>query len=66
MQKRESWATPSPCVRIFLEMLCDEAHALMPEESRGLASFVQVAEQPHQQTSTSELEHLAIHKEIRQ
>jgi hypothetical protein len=44
-------ATLSPCVTIFLEMLCDEAIALTPSESRIHASFGQVVAQAQPQTS---------------
>lgn len=44
-------ATLSPCVRIFLEMLCDQAIALTPAESRMHASIGQVVAQAQPQTS---------------
>jgi hypothetical protein len=38
----------SPCVRVFLEILCDEAFAPAPVESRLLAPFEQAVAQPEQ------------------
>jgi len=53
-----SWDFPgtlSPCLRTFLEMLCNEASVLPPMESRMLVPFALAAEQPQQQTSAVEL-----------
>jgi hypothetical protein len=44
-------ATLSPCVRIFLEILCEEATALSPVGLRTHASFAQVVAQAQRQTS---------------
>jgi hypothetical protein len=37
-------ATLSPCVRVFVEMLCDEATTLSPRESLTQASFAQAGQ----------------------
>jgi hypothetical protein len=44
----------SPCVRIFLEILCDEAFASAPVESRLLAPFEQAVAQPEQPNCATE------------
>jgi hypothetical protein len=44
----------SPCVRIFIEILCDEAFAPAPVESRLLAAFQQTVAQPEQPNCVTE------------
>jgi len=44
----------SPCVRIFLEILCDEAFALASVESRLLAPFEQTVAQQEQPNLAAE------------
>jgi hypothetical protein len=46
MQNGNFSGSLSPCVRIFLEILCDEAFAPAPVESQLLASFEQAVAQP--------------------
>jgi hypothetical protein len=56
MENRNFPGTLSPCVRIFLEILCDEAFAVTPVQSPMPAPFPQAVTQPQQQNSTIELQ----------
>jgi hypothetical protein len=54
MQNREfGGAIISPCVRIFLEMLCAEADEMAPVHSAVLFSSPGGTAQPHQQPSAA-------------
>ena len=54
MQNRGFPGSLSPCVRIFLEILCDESFAPVPVESRLLAPVEQTVAQPEQPNFATE------------
>jgi len=54
MQNGDFPGSLSPCVRIFLEVLCDEAFAPAPVESRLLAPVEQTVAQPQQPNFATE------------
>jgi len=56
MENRNLPGTLSPCVRMFLEILCDEASAITPVESPTAALLPQAVTQPQQQNSAIELQ----------
>jgi hypothetical protein len=54
MQNEDFTGLLSPCVRIFLEILCNEAFSPAPVESRLLEFFEQAVAQPKQPNCATE------------
>jgi predicted RNA-binding protein associated with RNAse of E/G family len=54
MQSMDGRVLISPCVRLFIEMLCDEASGIAPGKTRKLFSDEQGVALPQQQITKSQ------------